>query len=345
MCRRCQTHNKFAGKRCKGNTFPKSRAAKADFQPFFVVESVPWCKLFSECVKFLSQNPTLSIAFGVSLAVHGALLAVRFVAPEAFRFQPTDPGLEVILVNAKHDKQPLKAQALAQANLDGGGNADEGRAKSPLPDLHRVQDGDGIVNARRRIEELEEMQQTMLAQAIKKTSLTAPRTSETAKTERAREAMDKTESTQALERSIAEISKNLEQYNKRPKKTQITPSTKEVGYAVYYSALQKKIENLGTLNFPEHKGKKLYGELVVSIPIFHDGAIYAKEGGPRVERSSGNKALDQAALRIVQRSAPFGPFPANMRSTGKDDVWEVITRFKFTREGELEAKLFGSDNS
>ncbi|MGV3742226.1 MAG: TonB family protein [Burkholderiaceae bacterium] len=298
-------------------------------------------------MKFIVQNPTLSIAFGVSFAVHGALLAVRFVAPEAFRFQPTDPGLEVILVNAKHDKAPLKAQALAQANLDGGGNAEDGRPKSPLPDLRRIQDGDSIATTRRRIDELEEMQQTMLAQAIKRTSLTAPSTSEneTAKTERVREAADKTESTQALARSIAEISKDIEQYAKRPKKTQITPSTREVGYAMYYNALQKKIENLGTLNFPEHQGKKLYGELVVSIPIFHDGSIYEKEGGPRVERSSGNKALDQAALRIVRRSAPFGQFPSNMRTAGKDDVWEVITRFKFTREGGVETKLFGSENS
>lgn len=312
----------------------------------FGVKSVPYCKLSFVCVKFISQNPTLSIAIGVSLAVHGALLAVRFVAPEAFRFQPTDPGLEVILVNAKHDKKPLKAQALAQANLDGGGNAEEGRAKSPLPDLRRVQDGDSIATTNRRIAELEELQRTMLATA-QKTALHAPQVTEkeNAKTERVREAMDKTESSQAFARSIAEISKNIEQYNKRPKKTQITPSTKEVGYALYYNTLQRKVENLGTLNFPEQNGKKLYGELVVYIPIFHDGAIYEKDGGPRVERSSGNKALDQAALRIVRRAAPFGKFPANMRSSGKDDVWEVITRFKFTREGGLEAELRGSENS
>lgn len=296
-------------------------------------------------MKFLSQNPTLSIAFGISLALHGALLAVRFVAPDAFRVQPTDPGLEVILVNAKHDKKPLKAQALAQANLDGGGNAGDGRPKSPLPDLRRTQDGDSIAT-KRRIEELEELQKAMLAQAVKKTSLNAPQAAQDrAENTRVREAMDKAESSQALARSIAEISKNIEQYAKRPKKTQITPSTKEVGYAMYYNALQRKVENLGTLNFPEHNGKKLYGELVVYIPIFQDGAIYEKDGGPRVERSSGNKALDQAALRIVRRAAPFGPFPANMRSSGKDDVWEVITRFNFTREGGLEAELRGSENS
>ena len=104
------------------------------------------------------------------------------------------------------------------------------------------------------------------------------------------------------------------------------------------------IEKIGTLNFPQQDGKKLYGELVIYIPIYQDGTIYEKEGGPSIQHSSGNAALDRAALRIVRRSAPFGRFPANMRSTDKDDVWEVVTRFKFTREDALEAELRGTNN-
>jgi protein TonB len=84
-------------------------------------------------VKFIQPLTPLRIAITVSVLVHGALLGVHFAAPQAFRFAPADPGLEVVLVNAKHHKKPLKAEALAQANLDGGGNADAGRAKSPLP--------------------------------------------------------------------------------------------------------------------------------------------------------------------------------------------------------------------
>ena len=104
---------------------------------------------------------------------------------------------------------------------------------------------------------------------------------------------------------------------------------------MYYKALQDRVEKTGTLNFPQENGNKLYGELVIYIPVYQDGTIYDKDGGPRVERSSGNPALDRAALRIVLRSAPFGKFPSNMRSTDKDDVWEIITRFKFTREDGL----------
>jgi protein TonB len=72
---------------------------------------------------------------------------------------------------------------------------------------------------------------------------------------------------------------------------------------------------------------------VLSIPLYQDGTIYEKDGGMTVDRSSGNPALDEAAKRIVMRSAPFGKFPSNMRSSDKDDVWVLVTSFRFTREG------------
>lgn len=293
-------------------------------------------------MKFLVQNTSLSIAVAVSVMLHAALLAVHFVAPDSFKLKPADPGLEVILVNARHDSKPVKAEALAQANLDGGGNADAGRAKSPLPDLHRTENGDALNTTRRKIARLEAQQQDMLAQAARRTALAvAPKSAARNLESVPQDGRDDTENATALARREAEIARNIEEYNKRPKKTQITPSTREVGYAMYYSALQRKIETIGTVNFPQKDGKKLYGELVLYIPIYQDGSLYEKDGGPRVERSSGNAALDNAALRIVRRAAPFGRFPDNMRSSGKDDVWEVITRFRFTRDDALEADLRG----
>ena len=279
------------------------------------------------------------IALAVSVAAHAALLAVRFAAPEAFRQRPADPGLEVVLVNAKHAKAPLKADALAQANLDGGGTADAGRAKSPLPDLRRTEDGDSIKALQRRITELEQQQQNVLTRARGSSTFNAPPVTEKDKPDPSRTGDDNLDSTRAIARSVAEISQRIEEENRRPKRTQITPSTQQVGYALYYAAMRKRIEEVGTLNFPQQGGRKLYGELVVYIPVFQDGSLYLKDGGPKVERSSGNPALDKAALDIVRRSAPYGAFPANMRSKGKDDLWEVFTRFRFTRDNKIQAIL------
>jgi periplasmic protein TonB len=291
-------------------------------------------------VKYFSQLSPLSIALTVSVLLHGALLTVRFVAPEAFQLKPADPGLEVILVNAKHKKPPVKAEALAQANLDGGGNADAGRSKSPLPDLHRNDAGESVQATQRRIAELEEAQKNLLSQT-KKSLYSAKPVNDKDKPDPSRTGADLIESSKALARSAAEITQRIEDENKRPRKTFITPSTREVGYAMYYKDMQKRVEEIGTLNFPQRNGKKMYGELVVYIPIFQDGTIYQKDGGVRVEKSSGNPELDKAALAIVRRAAPFGRFPPKMLSSDKDDLWVIITRFKFTREEKLEAELRG----
>lgn len=291
------------------------------------------------------RNPTLTIAIAISVAVHAVLLLLRFTAPDFVHQKPDDPGLEVILVNAKHAAPPLKAEVLAQANLDGGGNAAAGRAKSPLPDMRHSEDGDSVKATRRRIVDLEQAQQRLMTQMNKPSALAIASLSDLEKpNEPQPDGSDAQDSTKTIARREAEIARNVEDYNKRPKKTQITPSTREVGYAMYYKALQEKIEKVGTINFPQQNGKKLYGDLVLYIPIYQDGSIYERDGGPRVERSSGNPALDNAALRIVRRSANFARFPPNMRSNDKDDVWEIITRFKFTREDGLEAELRGSSN-
>jgi len=293
-------------------------------------------------VKSFSENRLLYSAIAISVLVHGALLAMHFKAPDAVKLKPTDPALEVILVNARHQKAPLKAEALAQANLDGGGNADAGRAKSPLPDMRKSEDGDSLNTARRRIAELEKKQQQMLSQIQKATPFSVPEATPQDKSVEATPQEDGTDimaNAKALRRKEAEIAKNIEDYNKRPKKTQITPSTRGVEYAMYYKAFADRVERVGTLNFPQKDGKKLYGKLVVSVPIYQDGSIYKRDGGLRIERSSNVAGLDAAALGIIERSAPFGRFPDNMRSSDKDDVWEVIVTMDFSREGQLAAEL------
>lgn len=282
----------------------------------------------------------MMVAVAFSVVAHAALLAVRFVAPDAFKMQPADPGLEVILVNAKHAQRPLKAEALAQANLDGGGQVEAGRSKSPLPDMRKSEDGDSVKAAQRRIAELQEIQQNLLTR-VRASKFNAAPVTEKDKPDPTRTGADLLESSKAIARQAAEIDTRIDDQNKRPKKTFITPSTQEVGYAMYYKSMQKRVEEVGTLNFPQANGRKLYGELILEIPIFQDGTIYQKDGGVHVRKSSGSQALDNAALAIVRRAAPFGRFPPNMLSSDRDDLWVIITRFRFTREELLKANLSG----
>lgn len=289
----------------------------------------------------LADRQLLWVAVTSSLLLHGVLLSIRFVSPDDASSESVNRGLEVVLMNAADQRAPLHADALAQVNLDGGGNAERGRATSPLPDRGRYADGSLLEMQRQRVAELEQQHALLFAQlSAKKTENLLPRP-QPAKTIDNRSAPETEAATILLARREAEIARDITDYNKRPVKTQLTPSTRKVEYAMYYTALQQRIEQTGTRYFPERGGKKLYGELIVYIPVFQDGSIYEKDGGPRIERSSGNAALDQAALFIVRRAAPFGWFPEELRRDGKTHVWEIVTRFHFTRDLILESRSTG----
>lgn len=282
-----------------------------------------------------------TVAITASLVLHALALLVHFVMPKTVENKPRDADLEIILVNSKHAKRPVNAEALAQADLDGGGAHDSGRSKSPLPDMKRSEDGDALQTNTRKIAELEEQQKQLIDQAKLKDDFRQQKQEKKNTDEKPRPSTgeDSVDTTKALARMAAEISQTIEDQNKRPRKTYITPSTKRLDHAIYYKAVQKRIEDTGTLNFPQKDGKKLYGEMFISIPIFQDGTIYEKEGGPRIEVSSGDKALDAAALRIVRRSGPFGHYPKASLGPDSNEVFIMFARFKFTREQQLETEL------
>ena len=101
----------------------------------------------------LGKWSPVNTALLVSLGLHGALLTVRFVDPAGFERIFKDTPLEVILVNSRSGEAPDKPQAIAQANLAGGGDVDRGRAKSPLPPSALIEVGDADEDARKQIEQ------------------------------------------------------------------------------------------------------------------------------------------------------------------------------------------------
>mgnify|MGYP001765895622 FL=1 len=281
----------------------------------------------------LKTLTTLQWALGLSVLLHAALLTIRFVDPEGFKRVFQDTTLDVVLVNAESDEKPEKPQALAQATLAGGGEAADKRVVSaPLPPAPVESPGDSAVNEnQRRIDSMLEQQEQLLAQ-VRQQLATMPKV-DPQKLNQDPEAQAQEERRQQLQKLLAAIERRVEEENSRPRKRYLSPATLGTTYAVYYDEMRRKIEAEGTANFPQVAGRKLYGELLMSLLINHDGRIL----DARVTRSSGNRNLDRLAEIIASRAAPFGNFTAAMR---KDtDQFDVTARFKFTHEQTLETTL------
>ena len=274
---------------------------------------------------------TLQIALGASALVHAVVLTTRFVDPERFNRIFQDTPLEVILVNAKSNEKPDMAKAIAQASLAGGGELDKGRATSPLPPSAMTDLGDAAEDAQRKVESMQEQQTQLLAQIKRQLATMPPPDPKLPATDPVQ--AERQEKRKQPIKILAEIEKRINEENARPKKRYISPATREEVYAVYYDSLRRKIEDRGTVNFPEQAGKKLYGELTMIVTVNFDGRILDTE----VIETSGNLTLDRRAQTIVKRTGPFDRFNDAMRR--KADQIVVVSRFKFTRDETLETRL------
>lgn len=275
---------------------------------------------------------TLELALLASISVHAVLLTIRFVDPESFNRVFEDTPLEVILVNARSDEKPDKAKAIAQASLAGGGDAEKGRATSPLPPSAFTDAGDASEEeTARKLQNLQEQQTLLLAKV--KSQLAAMPPPDPNRAANKTEQREREEKRRQLVKILAEIERRINQENARPKKRYISPAVREAVYAVYYDALRRAIEDKGTENFPTAAGKKLYGELTMIVTVNHNGRVLETE----VVETSGSPTLDRRAAAIARSAGPFGNFSPAMRRQAEQIV--VVSRFRFTRDETLEAAV------
>ncbi len=280
----------------------------------------------------LRKFSTLQLALGISLAVHAVLLTVRFVDPEAIERAFRDTPLDVILVNARSNAAPDRAQAIAQSSLAGGGEGERGRATSPLASTLLSDSGDTLEEeAQKRIQHLQRQQTMLLAQVRQQLAslpVPDPKQSRLSSEQAAQE-----EKRRLLLKQLAEIERRIKQDSAKPRKRYIGPSTREEAYAIYYDRLRRAIEDKGTENFPSSGGKKLYGELTMVVTVDRQGQVVATE----IAESSGNRVLDRRAEAIARAAGPFGRFTAGMRKEADQIV--VISRFRFSRNETLETRM------
>ncbi len=290
--------------------------------------NVPW---LNRIIALLPKRVTLAAALGLSLAVHAVLLAVHFELPSKL-LNAGDQMLEVILVNAKSAKKPRDAQARAQVNLDGGGNADENRiAKTPLPATQATRQGNDLVEAQRKVAEMESLQKQLLTQIeSRQTVQSTSHKAERVPAPLPATGSDLAVSAMALARLQGQIDRQTDDYNKRPRKKYIGARATEYRFAQYEEDWRQKVERVGNLNYPTAAKGKAYGTLIVTVEIRADGNI----DSITIDRSSGKKVLDDAAKRIIQQAAPYPPFPPNLSDT---DIIGITRTWSFTSEDRLQA--------
>ena len=273
-------------------------------------------------------NRLLISALVISLAVHMMVLAVRFQPFDLRKMLDRGPALEVALVNAKSKAKPAKADILAQANLDGGGNTDaERRAKTPLPPLSKNSADQEIAAATQRVDAIERQTKELLTRVNGAAPAPPPPTPEptapSAEIASPSELMHRTLEAMRLE---AQIAKEMEVYQQRPKRRFVGARAEEYRFARYVEDWRMKIERVGNLNYPEAARElKLYGSLLITVSIRSDGSVENVE----INRSSGQRVLDAAAVKIVEMSAPFAPFPPDIKRD--TDVLHITRTWMFTK--------------
>jgi periplasmic protein TonB len=276
---------------------------------------------------------SMQVALLGSIAIHSAILVgVGFTLIRAMGNDEPHNVMDVVLVNSKSAAKPVKADALAQANLDGGGNTDEKlRAKTPFPVVDPREPSPELRAAETRRMQLEMEAKELMTALKSKAAVASPadvRQDNPAKG--TAEARDLLEKSLEIERLEAQIAREHQAYQQRPKKKFVGARTSESRFALYIDNFRAKIERIGTLNYPdEARARKIYASLQLTVGIRSDGEVESVE----VNRSSGYKFLDQAAVRIVRMSAPFDAFSQEIRRD--TDILYITRTWTFTKSDQV----------
>ncbi len=284
---------------------------------------LPRSEKFNRALLYLQdawRRHPFRLALCVSLIIHALFLSFRWGIGEIQNRRLNTP-LSVVLVNASNKTPPKQANKLAQADLQGGGKSENQDATA----LHRARLGTDA-----RLEVLEKQQKQMLAKLDEQRAKSGGRKSG-----------DEQKIAPQLNSLEAELAKRLQSDSREPRRKVLTgANTKSVTFAHYFDAMRQKIEAYGSTFFPRANGRPLYGSLVIVVSVDSQGRITNNaqgKDGVSIGRSSGNPELDRQALAIVRASAPFGPFPSEMRN--QIDVLDWISTFDFTRDGNDHLEL------
>jgi len=267
----------------------------------------------------------LLLALLIAFAMHAAVILGLNAKPAATS-QDTPRAFDVTLLRLPAPDAPKRAEHLAAENQRGDDKPD--RAE-PLPGSSAEKMAEPAQGKASR---------PATERPPRKPVLKSPRVERSAKPapEPELEAAPPAHiSAESLSRQIAEFgAAYVRQQEEAPHPRMVyinSVNAHKYKAAAYERAWQDKIERIGNLNYPEEaRRKNLTGSLLLSVVLRPDGSVHKVQ----VRRSSGEQALDDAAVRIVQLAAPFAPFPVELREEA--DMLVITRTWKFLNGTRLE---------
>ncbi len=269
-----------------------------------------------------------------SLVLHAfVLFGIGFVLPDPSISHNFLQPLEVVLVNSKSSSRPVKADALAQNSLDGGGNtAEDKRASTPLPSLSEDKQFTPE-QSKQHLQKLEQQVKKLLTQAKGMYSVPQEHTDKQRQDGSDMNGRDLVQSALEIARLEAQINRDFSAYQKLPQRKFIGARTQEYRYAQYIEDWRIKVERIGNLNYPAlARQQKIFGQLRLTVSIRADGSVE----GVEINKSSGQRILDAAAVRIVKLAAPYAPFPEDIRK--ETDILSIVRTWTFTPNDRLQSQ-------
>lgn len=284
----------------------------------------------------ISHTDRMGLTLFLAIAFHALVILGISFSSEDVNKPNILATMDITLVQHQADKEPDKADYLAQANQKGSGNTKEkvrhqAVQSKPSPDISQGQDEQNVAATRPKVKD--DGQVRLLTQ--KKSDL---------KTESNRKKRDEAQaskvSTQELVRRSKEIARlsaqndaSWQAYSQIPDSKYLYANTRKHQDAAYLAAWSRKVEKIGNMNYPySARRKKLSGNLIMEVTLNPDGSLVSI----RILQSSKHKVLDKSAIDIVKLSAPFARVPEEVLEERK--VLRIVRTWSFSTDNKLSSK-------
>lgn len=285
------------------------------------------------------MNPNqdlLSVTAFFSALFHAVLiLGVSFQFPDIAETPNIDNTLDVVLVNKSNNETPTNATTISSSDNQGGGK-DDREASSPVPYKPVAK---SPIESKKLTAEQKTVRSIAPDQLItgKGSTLTVKREAlnkDQLKYKIKRQGRDKitTKSRRELERErlIAKINQSMEDYNKRPNKVFLSPTTAQHEAAKYLDDWRRKVEIVGNANYPvQARTQSLAGTLILTVEINRNGTIHSIQ----VNNPSPHKILNDSAVRFVRDASPFAYFPNEIDPN--TDILVITRAFHFLSNNRM----------